>query len=119
MAHARATSPGWSGWALLILALLMGAVGLVIAAGGAWLLTLGGSFYYLPAGLVLVAVAVLLWHGRMAGAWLYAILLTLTVAWALWEVGLNGWALVPRLGGPLVFGLLLLLLTPTLRRRAG
>jgi len=95
-------------------AVLTGLIGLTLASGGGWLLALGGSPYYAACGLVLLACAVLLWRGMRAGAWLYGLMLAATLAWSLWEVGLDGWALMPRLVGPAVFGLWLL--TPWVRR---
>jgi len=37
---------------------------------------------------------------------------------AFWEVGLDGWALVPRLVGPAVLGVILLLFIPVIKRRS-
>lgn len=101
---------------VLIVAFLAGLAGLVLTAGGAWLMTLGGSWYYLVAGLGLVVSAIFLWRGRMLGFWLYLVVFALTVVWALWERGLDGWAQVPRLGAPLVLLVLLLAALPILRR---
>ena len=42
-----------------------------------------------------------------------------SVIWALWEKGLNGWAMIPRLVGPLVLMLLVLATLPVLRSRGG
>ncbi len=80
-----------------VFAAIVFALGALLAAGGLWLAELGGSLYYLIAGIGLVASAVMLWRGRLAGAWLYAAVLLGTLAWALWEVGLDAWGLVPRL----------------------
>ena len=38
--------------------------------------------------------------GRMLGFWIYLVVFALTVVWALWERGFNGWAQVPRLAAP-------------------
>lgn len=104
--------------ATLSLALLL--TGGWMAAGGAWLAALGGSFHYLPAGIVTLLVAVLVWRGRILGLWLYLGLLLATLAWALAEVGLNFWLLLPRLGLPLALALLILLvLGPGFRTRQG
>jgi quinoprotein glucose dehydrogenase len=60
---------------------------------------------------------VLLALRRAAGAWLYAAVFLFTLLWALWEVGLDGWALAPRLAGPFLLLLLLVLpLLPALRQ---
>ncbi len=96
-------------------AALLGVVALVLVVGGGRLLSLGGSPYYLLAGLAVGGSAVLLWKGRAEGAWLFAAMLVATTAWAVWESGFDGWALAPRLIGPMVLGLWLL--TPGFRRR--
>jgi quinoprotein glucose dehydrogenase len=101
----------------LIIALLGGllaAIGLILAIGGAWLAVLGGSPYYLLAGLGLIASGALLIRGRVLGAWLYLIVFALTIAWAFWESGTNGWALVPRIIGPAVLAILVVLALPLL-----
>jgi quinoprotein glucose dehydrogenase len=92
-------------------------VGLALAIGGVWLVALGGSFYYLIAGLAVAATGVLLWRRQTAALWLYGLVLLATVAWALGEVGLNGWGLEPRLVAPTILGLWLLL--PWVRRPLG
>ncbi len=94
---------------------ILGLVAIPLIAGGAWLAGLGGSTYYLLAGLTVAMAAALLWKGFREGAWLYAALLVATTAWAIWESGFDGWALLPRLAGPYVLGAWLL--TPSIRRR--
>src|ERR1700710_533426 len=84
------------GWPVAATAILVGVIGLYLLLGGAWLVALGGSPYYLIAGAVLLVVAWLLTHRRRSALWLYAALLAGTLAWALWEVGLDFWALAPR-----------------------
>lgn len=101
---------------LRIMAALLVLAGLALAAGGAWLLSLGGSFYYLVAGLLLIASGVFYFRRRMLGFWLYLLTFALTLVWAFWEKGLNGWAQVPRLGAPIVVFVLLLFALPALRR---
>jgi quinoprotein glucose dehydrogenase len=75
---------------------------------------LGGSLYYLVAGLALVLSSVLLWRRRRLGSLVYGGMLLVTIIWSLWEVGFDTWALMPRLAAPLVIGLWLL--TPWLNR---
>ncbi len=88
-------------------AALLLVVGVALAVPGAWLLWLGGSAYYLVAGLAAFASAILLWRGSARGVWLYAALLAGTLAWAVWEAGLDPWALMPRVVWALVLGLVL------------
>jgi quinoprotein glucose dehydrogenase len=88
--------------------------GLVIAIGGGWLIALGGSFYYLPAGLGLLLSGVLLMARRAEGALAYLVVFLATLIWAWWEVGTDGWALVPRLIGPAVLLVLTLAVSGTL-----
>lgn len=98
----------------LCVALLL-AMGIALALGGYRLAMLGGSPYYLLAGAALVLAAALLALRRAAGAYLYALLLLCSVAWAVWEVGLDGWALAARLLALLIPGLLLPLIWRDLR----
>ncbi len=92
-----------------IFSLIFALAGAGLLIGGVKLLTLGGSAYYAVSGAALLAVAVLLWLGKKTAAWLYAAFLLLTWAWALWEVGFSGWALVPRVGFFTALGLVFLL----------
>ncbi len=104
-------------WAAILLGALFALIGLILAIGGAWLLSLGGSAYYLLAGIGLILSGVLLILGRALGAWIYIGVFVLTVLWALWEVGLNGWALVPRVVAPFVLLVLTVAVLPTLLSR--
>lgn len=81
-------------------------VGAYFIYGGAKLISLGGSLYYLPAGIALIASAVLLLRSDLRGAYLYAAFFLVTVLWALWESGLQFWPLAARLGMFAVIGLL-------------
>ena len=101
----------------VLAALVLFASGAALLGGGIRLLLLGGSAYYTLAGGTLMLVAVLLWRGRAAAAWLYLALLVATWAWALWETGGNGWALIPRVG--FLTGLGLVFLLPPVLRRIG
>lgn len=107
--------------AFAILAGLILVFGLLLAGGGAWLLSLGGSAYYAIAGALLVVSALLLFARRPAALWLYAMVVGGTLAWALFEVGFDWWQLAPRGGVLVVVGVLLLLpfVTRPLRRRSG
>lgn len=92
--------------------------GLAMAALGAWLAILGGSWYYLLAGIVLAVDSVLVLRGDGRASWLYALLFVGTGVWALSEVGLDGWQLLPRLVMPALLGVWLSL-PPVSRRLTG
>jgi quinoprotein glucose dehydrogenase len=104
-------------WSAPVLGTVMAIIGLVLAIGGGWLIALGGSFYYLLAGIGLIVSGVMIFQKRMEGALLYLLVFLATLVWAGWEVGTNGWALVPRLVGPALLLILTLAVSPTLRRR--
>jgi quinoprotein glucose dehydrogenase len=100
-------------------------VGIVLLLAGLWLLgggvalaMWGGSWYYVAAGVALVAAGALLATGRESGVWLYAIGFVATLAWAFYEVGADGWQLMPRLAAPAVLMGVVLALLPSCRRWA-
>ncbi|KKW68290.1 glucose dehydrogenase [Lampropedia cohaerens] len=93
---------------------LLALIGLVLAVGGIQLVTLGGSWYYLLAGAALLLSGILLLLRHKLGAWLFGITALATVVWAVAEVGLDFWKLVPRLAPFLVLGFVLALLLPQL-----
>ncbi|WP_394681267.1 glucose/quinate/shikimate family membrane-bound PQQ-dependent dehydrogenase [uncultured Comamonas sp.] len=84
-------------------------VTLFLVGGGGWLIALGGSAYYLAAGVVLAVITWLYARDRVASLWLYAVLLFATIAWGIWESGTDFWALTPRLDIWFVLGLWLVL----------
>ena len=75
-----------AGWAATLLALVLALIGIVLAIGGAWLLILGGSIYYLIAGIALLASAWFLFQGRLLGGWIYVGLFVLSAIWGFAEV---------------------------------
>ena len=90
-------------------------LGLVMAAGGRVLLSVGGSVYYLLAGVALLAATWLLWRRDARAVWLYAAVLVATLIWTMLETGLD-WILVgPRVGLIALVGAPLLL--PGVSRR--
>lgn len=100
-----------TGWVLLLLGILM-------LIGAVWLVAVGGSPFYLVIALGLLATGYLLIRRNPAARWVYAALLLAVLAWSVWEVGLDWWALVPR--GVLLTLIGLWLLLPIFgRRRVG
>lgn len=72
-------------------------IGLLLGLGGGFLIHLGGSAYYLLAGLAVIAVAVLLIRRSDKAPMLFAVFLGVTLVWALFEAELHFLALLPRL----------------------
>lgn len=85
--------------------LLVCVCGLFFLVVGLWLLALGGSAYYLPAGILLSLSGFFIIERRLMGLWIYWLTFVLTALWGLYEVGLDGWKLMPRLLLPAVLGL--------------
>ncbi|MBK5264874.1 MAG: membrane-bound PQQ-dependent dehydrogenase, glucose/quinate/shikimate family, partial [Alphaproteobacteria bacterium] len=106
-------------WLLRGYAALLALIGLTLLIMGGQLVILGGSVYYALAGFMVIAAALLLWRGDSRGGLVYAAMLVGTVCWAFYEVGLDGWALVPRLIAPTVLGLPLLAWLIVARCRRG
>ena len=89
--------------------------GIALAGGGLWLTVIGGSFFYLLAGVLLLLTALTLYRRKAAALWIYGALILVSLAWAIWEVGFDWWQLGPRGGLIILIGLWLL--TPWVRRR--
>ncbi|MBX4908226.1 MULTISPECIES: glucose/quinate/shikimate family membrane-bound PQQ-dependent dehydrogenase [Rhizobium] len=103
--------------ALVITSILFIIIGVALGGGGLWLITLGGSIFYLFAGLMFLITAGLLLMRKAAALWVYAVLVVAALAWAVWEVGFDWWQLGPRGGVIILLGLWLL--TPWIRRPLG
>jgi quinate dehydrogenase (quinone) len=97
-----------------VFAVILILIGLTLAVGGVRLVTLGGSFYYVLAGLAILASGVLLWRRDRRGSLVYGLLLAATLLWSFYEVGVDLWALAPRVLALIVIGAWFL--TPWLRR---
>lgn len=91
---------------------IFAAIVLIVATaflyGGVRLAAVGGSAYYVLAGIALLASGVLLWRGDKLGSRIYGALLVATLLWSLEEVGTDLWALVTRMGLLSVLGAWLL-----------
>jgi membrane-bound PQQ-dependent dehydrogenase (glucose/quinate/shikimate family) len=114
-ASGRTHDPGRDSvpYAIRLLGLLLIVLGLALAAGGAWLIVLHGSPEPLVLGLGLLCAGVLVFAGDARGAFVYVAVVLAAGAWAVHQVGRDGWALLPRTG----LLLLLLLLLATAWRR--
>ncbi|MGR9344059.1 glucose/quinate/shikimate family membrane-bound PQQ-dependent dehydrogenase [Rhizobium leguminosarum] len=103
--------------AIIVTSIFFIIIGLALGGGGLWLVTLGGSVFYLFAGLMFVITAGLLLMRKAVALWVYAVLVVAALAWAIWEVGFDWWQLGPRGGMIILLGLWLL--TPWIRRPLG
>jgi len=101
-------------WQLIVFGVVLGVIGLILLVRGATLMALGGSWYYFITGVLLLASGVLLYMQRIMAAWIYAVVFVGTIVWALWEVGLSFWPLVPRLAPVLVLAFIFALCFPVL-----
>jgi quinoprotein glucose dehydrogenase len=104
----QATSLGVLGAITLLFTVL---TALYLLIGGAWLLAIGGSAYYVVTGVALLGIAWLFKRRSPTSIFLYALVLAGTAIWAVWESGFDFWALVPRSGVLVVFGLWLTFLS--------
>ncbi|MGJ7037554.1 quinoprotein glucose dehydrogenase [Shinella sp. BE166] len=102
---------------LTLTAALFAIIGLVLTGGGGWLLSLGGSPYYLVTGIAFIVTAILLLRRSSAALWLYALIILGSLGWGIWEVGFDWWQLGPRGGVIVLLGLWLML--PAIRRPLG
>lgn len=83
---------------------ILGLIALVLCGGGLKLLMLGGSPYYLVAGVMIMVTAVMVAIKQKYAVTLYAIFLLGTAAWAIWESGFQPWPLVARVFAPAILG---------------
>ncbi|WP_075182787.1 glucose/quinate/shikimate family membrane-bound PQQ-dependent dehydrogenase [Pantoea sp. 1.19] len=93
----------------ILTALFATLTGIYLLAGGAWLAAIGGSWYYVISGAVMLMIAVMMWRRNSRALVIYALLLLATLAWSIWEVGFDFWALAPRTGVLVIFGVWLIL----------
>ncbi|WP_150785741.1 glucose/quinate/shikimate family membrane-bound PQQ-dependent dehydrogenase [Pseudomonas fluorescens] len=110
---------GGSKWLLLGLGVLIALIGLGLAGGGGYLISLGGSAYFLLMGLAMLVSGLMIARRKPHGAWLYGLALILTAIWAVWDAGFEYWPLVSRVLTFAVIGLVVALIYPTLVRASG
>ncbi|MBZ9937778.1 glucose/quinate/shikimate family membrane-bound PQQ-dependent dehydrogenase [Mesorhizobium sp. BR1-1-16] len=100
---------------IMLTSLVFALLGLALAAGGIFLVVLGGSPFYLLIGAALLLTAYLIYRRKRAALAVHGVLVLVTLGWAVWEVGFDWWQLAPRGGLLVVLGLWLL--TPWVWRR--
>ncbi|MCC7644295.1 membrane-bound PQQ-dependent dehydrogenase, glucose/quinate/shikimate family [Janthinobacterium sp. EB271-G4-3-1] len=89
--------------------------GLALLGGGIWLASLGGSWYYLLAGIGMLVAGALVFQGKRSAQPFMAFLLIATLIWSIIEVKFDWWQLLPRLD--IWFAAAIWLLLPFVNRR--
>ena len=93
-------SSGWLGpWCLLVGVILL-VTGLFFAIGGFKLVSLGGSWYFLIAGVITLLSAIQFFRRKSSAVGLFALVFLGTLIWAFFDAGLDFWPLVSRLMVP-------------------
>ena len=105
-------------WSVLF-GLVLLAIGLFFAIGGGQLVSLGGSWYFLIAGIVVVLSAIQFFRRKSSAVALLLLFFIGTVIWAVSEVGIDFWPLVSRLMVPAGVMLVAFATWPALRKREG
>ncbi|MCK0107460.1 glucose/quinate/shikimate family membrane-bound PQQ-dependent dehydrogenase [Marinobacter sp. S0848L] len=101
---------------MIIFTIVLLLLGIVLLAGGVWLVSLGGSLYYAIAGIALIVAGLASKGRRPVARWVYAAFLAGTAIWALWESGHDWWPLASRLGVFLLLAIPLLFPGPKAQR---
>ena len=98
----------------LVTSILIAVLGLPMTVMGAQLVFAGGTVYFLVAGALMTASAYCLYQSKPLGFNIYAVLVLVTLAWAVFEVGNSFWLVGSRIW---VVGFIALwLCTPVIRR---
>ncbi|MDU1297216.1 MAG: membrane-bound PQQ-dependent dehydrogenase, glucose/quinate/shikimate family, partial [Enterobacter hormaechei] len=110
---------GWLGpWCLLVGVILL-VTGLFFAIGGFKLVSLGGSWYFLIAGVITLLSAIQFFRRKSSAVGLFALVFLGTLIWAFFDAGLDFWPLVSRLMVPAGLMVLAAATWPALRKREG
>ncbi|MDS7595522.1 glucose/quinate/shikimate family membrane-bound PQQ-dependent dehydrogenase [Agrobacterium tumefaciens] len=104
---------------LFVLGAVILLAGLFFAIGGGKLAALGGSLYFVTAGIALVVSGLLVILRKPAGALLFGLVVIFTAIWAVWDAGLEFWPLISRLLAIGVGATVVALSYPLLRRAVG
>ncbi|MEG3136000.1 membrane-bound PQQ-dependent dehydrogenase, glucose/quinate/shikimate family [Rouxiella sp. T17] len=99
-----------------LLAIVLSLFGLAIAAGGVYLIALGGNWYYTIAGILSIISAIFLARRSPKATLWFALLFVFTLIWTIVESGADYWGWVPRFALMLIFAIAFSFLLPTLHR---
>jgi len=76
--------------------IVLAILGCALLYMGGKLLMMGGSAFYALMAVGLLITAILLFRNQRSALALYAILMWITLAWIVWEVGFDKWQWIPR-----------------------
>ncbi|KTS18774.1 quinoprotein [Pantoea dispersa] len=76
--------------------LVLAILGVALLYMGGKLLLMGGSAFYALMAVGLLITAILLFRNQRSALTLYAVLMWITLAWMIWEVGFDKWQWIPR-----------------------
>ena len=111
--NTAAARPGLPLWQKIV-AVVVAVSGLILAVAGAYLLSLGGTWYYLVNGVLMLVSGILLFAGRLWGAKLYGVVFLLALVMTLVESATRLWGWVPRMGYITLLGFFVALMVPRL-----
>lgn len=98
-----------------LMAIILACVGLFFTIAGAKLVSLGGSLYFLIAGIITLVSAIQFFRVRSSAVTVFGLVFIGTLIWALADVGIDFWPLVSRLMVPAGLMMLALVTWPFLR----
>jgi len=109
---------GLSIWSVLF-GLVLLAIGLFFAIGGGKLVALGGSWYFIIAGIFMLLSAIQFFRRKSSAVTLFILVFVGTLIWSLFDAGWHFWQLVSRLMVPAGLMLVAFLTWPALRKSEG
>lgn len=108
----KSTSINISRFFIKTYALIQIVFALILTFGGAYLLYLGGSIYYLFTGILLLISGIYIFRIKLSGTKIFAVIFVYTLIWTMWEAGTRFWGWIPRLATIAIFAFFLTLLLP-------
>ncbi|MCX8956771.1 glucose/quinate/shikimate family membrane-bound PQQ-dependent dehydrogenase [Erwinia psidii] len=119
MSQINARSSKWLGLWCVVLGLLFLTTGLFFVIGGGKLLSLGGSAYFVIAGIFTIISAIQFFRRKSSAVLIFTLVFVGSAIWAVQDAGFDFWPLVSRLMTLAGFLLVAWLTLPALRRHEG
>lgn len=119
MSQTNARSSKWLGLWCFVLGLILLATGLFFVIGGGKLVSLGGSWYFVIAGIFTVLSAIQFFRRKSSAVLIFALVFIGSAIWAVLDAGIDFWPLVSRLMTLAGFLLLAMITLPALRKHEG